>query len=362
MSNSKISQIEINNALKTVKYPGFSRDILSFGLVKTVEWKGSQVTVNLHVTTADKTVPGKLHSSVQSAVGAIPGVEKVDVNITVDEPKNRTMPTVESSEGVTKLREGSIRYIVAIASGKGGVGKSTFCVNFAAALATLLKKEGGRVGVLDCDIYGPSVPLMLGLDARPEIEGESILPIEAFGLKVMSMGFLIDENAPVVWRGPMINKVIQQFVQNVRWGDLDVLVVDLPPGTGDAQLTLTQTLPLTGAIILTTPQAAAVTVATRGAAMFAKVNVPLLGVVENMSYFLDTATGEHLPLFGAGGGEQASQVLGCPLLGKIPLDPNLRLGADMGMPLVLSHPEAQASKSISEIAKQIWEKMNLSLM
>ena len=205
---------------------------------------------------------------------------------------------------------------------------------------------------MDCDIYGPSVPLMLGAAGRPEIEGDMIIPIENFGVSTMSMGFLVDQDTPVVWRGPMIMKTIQQFAQNVNWGELEILVVDLPPGTGDAQLSLVQTLPLEGAVIVTTPQPAASNVARRGARMFDKVNVPLLGVVENMSY-LGAADGARQTLFGEGGGSEIAQSLETELLGQLPLDPNIRIGCDKGIPIVVSDPESKAAQEFMEIARQI---------
>ena len=205
---------------------------------------------------------------------------------------------------------------------------------------------------MDCDIYGPSVPLMLGAAGRPEIEGDMIIPIENFGVSTMSMGFLVDQDTPVVWRGPMIMKTIQQFAQNVNWGELEILVVDLPPGTGDAQLSLVQTLPLEGAVIVTTPQPAASNVARRGARMFDKVNVPLLGVVENMSY-LEAADGARQTLFGEGGGSEIAQSLETELLGQLPLDPNIRIGCDKGIPIVVSDPESKAAQEFMEIARQI---------
>jgi ATP-binding protein involved in chromosome partitioning len=226
----------------------------------------------------------------------------------------------------------------------------------------LLEFQGrkGRVGLMDCDIYGPSVPLMIGLHgARPEVEGENLIPMERHGVKVMSMGFLVDDNTPVVWRGPMIMKTIQQFVQNVKWGELDVLLVDLPPGTGDAQLSLVQTLPLDGAVIVTTPQPAATNVARKGGLMFQKVNVPLLGVAENMSYFIDPAGNKHA-LFGSGGGVLTAEKLGTRLLGQVPLMPEIREGGDTGVPVVVSAPQGAAATAFRQIAEELLARLSKS--
>lgn len=340
--------LAIQQALKTVKYPGFSRDIVSFGLVKGVRFEDGVVRVLIAMSVKDPDIPPQVEAAVKQALAGLEGVHSVAVEMQVSTPVHEGPKAPEPLSGV--------KHIIAVASGKGGVGKSTVSVQLACALEHLLAQEGrsGRVGIMDCDIYGPSIPLMMGISEQPEVIGDQLVPVSNFGVRIMSMGLLLDEHTPVIWRGPMVMKAIQQFTRQVAWGLLDYLIIDLPPGTGDAQLSLVQALPLSGAIVVTTPQKVAVQVALRGATLFHKVNVPILGVVETMAPMLQP-DGSFLELFGSGGAAHTAQVLDVPLLGSIPLDPRLRAGGDFGIPLVVDAPQSPTAQAFLGIAGKVRE-------
>lgn len=348
---AEIDVEKIKACLKAVKYPGFSRDIVSFGLIKKIEIEEKSMTLGLGLASKDPKIKEELVASIEKAIlEAELGIEAVNIEIIPIEGR------VPAGTVQKPLQVQGVRYFVAVGSGKGGVGKSTLTVNLALALQKLLGPDK-PVGILDADIYGPSIPLMMGVEAPPEVENDLIQPVDAYGVRVMSMGMLIDTDAPVVWRGPMIIKAIGQFVNDVNWGKLEILLIDLPPGTGDAQLSITQALPLDGAVIVTTPQVAAFSVARRGALLFPKVKVPLLGVIENMSDRYDPKTGTTLSLFGKGGGRLTAEALDTAFLGSVPLDPLLREGSDQGQPGVLAYPDAPASQAILEVARALLERL-----
>jgi ATP-binding protein involved in chromosome partitioning len=324
-----ISADQIREALKQVKYPGFSRDIVSFGLVKSVEADGADVTVKIEIATKDAKVPQTIFQEVHAVLEKIEGIGQAKVDIEVkDAPE-------AASGAVGKSSIPGVKRIIAVASGKGGVGKSTVAANLAVALAA----KGLKVGLCDCDLYGPSVAQMFGTTERPNAnDQDEIIPIEAHGLKLMSMGFLLEDNSPVIVRGPMATRYTQQFLRQVAWGELDVLVLDLPPGTGDIQLTIVQTVAVDGTIIVTTPQEVALIDARKAVAMFAKVNVPILGVIENMSWF-EGDDGKRYFIFGEGGGAKEAKDMNVPLLAQIPIDLPTGRGGDSGRPVALTDPK-----------------------
>ena len=338
---------QVLEELKKIKYPGFARDIVSFGLIKDIEVGSTGVNVILAPTTAKEDVVDQIRTAVDTAVRQMPGVSAVQITVTA--------PAQPAQRGMTGPAEvPGIKHIIAVASGKGGVGKSTVATNLALALTGL----GYHVGLMDADVYGPSIALMLGLNQRPtSTEDKRIVALERFGMKVMSFGLFVANGTPVIWRGPMINKLLTQFLREVAWGELDYLVLDLPPGTGDAQLTITQQVPLDGGVIVTTPQDVALEDVKRGIKMFEQVHAPVLGVIENMSYHVCSGCGERADIFGHGGGEAIAKQFGIPFLGAIPLVRDIRAAADNGTPLVVAQPQHPQSQAFRALAQKIVEEV-----
>jgi ATP-binding protein involved in chromosome partitioning len=343
-----LTQDDIKNALKAVKYPGYSRDIVSFGLVKEISITNGTVSVTMQLTASNPDAARQIQEDSERVLKALPEVKQVRVEV-------RQPAAGQAAPGAlpNQNRIPGVKRVIAVASGKGGVGKSTCSVNLACALAQL----GARVGLLDCDIYGPSIPLMMGVHERPTVsDSEQLIPPVNHGVKVMSIGLLLDNDQPVIWRGPMIAKTIQQFLFSVEWGEADFLLVDLPPGTGDAQLSLCQTVPLDGGVIVTTPQEASLGVVRKGIGMFQKVNVPILGLIENMSYFT-TPNGERVEIFGHGGGQAEAARQDIPFLGEVPIFTEIREGGDRGVPVVVSAPDKPAGQAFIQIAEALRKRL-----
>jgi ATP-binding protein involved in chromosome partitioning len=341
----------IREALRQVRYPGFSRDIISFGLVKDVRCETGLVTVKIEIATRDPKVPEQIFQDCHAVLDPLPDIGSVKVEIDI---KDAPTTASGSNSSVGKSSIPGVKRIIAVASGKGGVGKSTVAANLAIALAT----TGANVGLCDCDLYGPSVGQMFAVNEKPMAnEHDEIIPMEAHGLKLMSMGFLLDDRSPVIVRGPMATRYTQQFLRQVAWGELDYLVLDLPPGTGDIQLTIVQTVTVDGVIIVTTPQEVALIDARKAVSMFAKVNVPILGLIENMSWF-ECDAGKRYHLFGQDGGVKEAEFLNIPLLGQIPINIETRERGDSGAPVALLAPSAnKVSGAFHEIATHLRAKL-----
>lgn len=342
--------------LRPVQDPELRKSLVELNMIRNVKIDNGAVSFTLVLTTPACPLREFIVEDCQKAVKQLPGVEKVVVDVTAETPQQKPLPNRTGIEGV--------KNILAISSGKGGVGKSTVAVNVAVALA----QTGAKVGLIDADIYGPNAPTMLGLAnakvmVQPSAQGEVLEPSFNHGVKLVSMGFLIDPDQPVIWRGPMLNGIIRQFLYQVNWGELDYLIVDMPPGTGDAQLTLTQAVPMAGAVIVTTPQTVALLDSRRGLKMFQQLGVPVLGIVENMSYFIPPDMPEkQYDLFGSGGGEKTSKELDIPLLGCIPLEISLREGGDVGVPIVIAQPESASAKALTAIACSIAAKVSIAAL
>jgi ATP-binding protein involved in chromosome partitioning len=346
LSTVTLNEQAILEILKQVKYPGFSRDIVSFGFVKDVAVGGGNVSFRLTPTADAPEAVETIKKQCEALLRQIPGVSSVTIAVQTAAPRP---PVMAGAIGRTDILKDT-RFTVAIASGKGGVGKSTVSAN----LALALKRLGYTVGLMDSDIYGPSQQMMMGIDTKPFVnEEEKILPIERWGVRVMSIGFLMDVDTPVIWRGPMIFKAVEQFLGDVAWGKQDFLLVDLPPGTGDAQLTLTQKVALSGAVIVTTPQDVALIDARKGLAMFQKVNVPVLGIIENMSYYECPKCGNRDEIFKHGGGKRTAELLKVPFLGEIPIDPRVAIQGDAGKPIVVAEPDCVVTKAFIRLAEQV---------
>ncbi len=370
MSDAALTEEAIRDALKTVRFPGFSRDIVSFGMVQSVAVEGASVHVDLSISTDDPDKQAQIVREAHEAVSKVPGVETVEIHRLVPSAPTAgpaTAPPAQAPAGFpgappdrpqeelwTRAPIPGVRHVVAVGSGKGGVGKSTVAINLAAALLQM----GEGVGILDADVHGPDVPILLGVEGRPRPSPEGkILPLEANGLKIMSLGFFLDPQEPAIWRGPIVGGLVQQFFRDVDWGELDHLLVDLPPGTGDAQLTMVQKVQLTGAVIVTTPQDLALQDAMKGLAMFQKLEVPILGVVENMSTFVCPHCGEPSDIFDHGGGKHAAEDRGVPFLGAVPLDLAVRTSGDSGRPIVFQDPESAAGQAFRKIAERLLEEL-----
>jgi len=360
-----LNEEQILELLARVSFPGFSKNIVELGLVRRVAIDGDAVLLDLELAEAPPAVAERVQAEVQRTLEAEDGIRRVGFRSSAgagSPPSLRVVgsapprPSVAASGALDDRLIPQVRHTIAVASGKGGVGKSTVAVNLATALARL----GARTGLLDADIYGPSIPLMTGLqNERPVIDAETqrLVPFERFGIRLMSLGFLMNPEEAVIWRGPRVMKALEQLLRDVAWGELDVLIVDMPPGTGDAQLTLSQRVRLSGAVIVTTPQDVALADAIKGVAMFRKVGVPVLGIVENMSYFRCPHCTERSEIFGHGGGRREAERLGVPFLGEVPLDTSIRAGGDIGQPVALAAEENELTAAFMRIAGGIAEAM-----
>lgn len=345
---SPITEAQVKERLNEVQYPGFSRSIVSFGLVRDVEVQGADVTVRIEHTIDDGGVVERIRRDAQEALKTLPGIGRVSVDLRRKGEAGSPPPSPFGSGGPVGLP--GVRHVIAVASAKGGVGKSTVATNLALALA----RSGQRTGLMDADIYGPSLPTMLGVGESPTLtEDKKIVPIEQDGIRLMSIGFLVPADRAMIWRGPMVMGAVQQFLRDCLWGELDVLVVDLPPGTGDAQLTLVQQVPLTGVVMVTTPQAVALIDVVRGIQMFEATNAPVIGVLENMSGFVCPSCGHETDIFGKGGGKRTSDRYGVPFLGMVPIDPIVRESGDAGRPVVVSHPDSPAARAFQAAADSV---------
>ncbi len=348
MTQLEVKREDVLAALGKVEEPELHKDLVTLNMIRNIEIKGDEVSFTIMLTTPACPLKSRIEQEAREAVAALPGVSSVAI----------TMDARVPGDGLPRgLMQMPIKNAIAIASGKGGVGKSTVAVNVAITLA----QSGARVGLLDADIYGPNIPTMMGVDRLPPAQEEKINPAVAYGVKLMSIGFLVKPDQPLIWRGPMLHSVIRQFLSDVAWGELDYLVIDLPPGTGDAALSLAQSLPLSGSIIVTLPQKVSLDDARRGLEMFRQLNIPILGIVENMSY-LELPDGARVDVFGSGGGESLSEETGIPFIGTIPMDAKVRHGGDNGKPVVITDPESAVALALKKIAEDIAAKVSVAAL
>jgi ATP-binding protein involved in chromosome partitioning len=345
----QVDQASILDALRVVRDPDLKRDIVALGFIKDLRIDGPRVAFTVELTTPACPVKDQMRDQARAAVMQLPGVSEVDV---------RMSARVREAVGGDGARQplAGVKNVIAVGAGKGGVGKTTVAVNLAIALA----KCGGKVGIIDGDIYGPNVPIMLGVKTQLTTDGTKIIPAEKFGLQVISMGFLTGDDAPVIWRGPMLHGALQQFFREVRWAALDYLIVDMPPGTGDIALSLSQTVPVAGAIVVTTPQLVSLADSRRAVAMYKKLNIPPIGIVENMSYFVCPNCSHEADIFGHGGGEQMASELGVPFVGRIPIYQPIREGGDSGVPLMISEPDSPAARAFMSAAEQTAAQVSIA--
>jgi ATP-binding protein involved in chromosome partitioning len=344
-----VSEAAVLDALKIVNDPDLHRDIVSLGFIKELKIEREHVSFTIELTTPACPVKDQMRDQARAAVLQLPGVAAVDVSMSA-----RVRAAVGGDS--TRAPIPGVQNLIAVGAGKGGVGKTTVAVNLAVALAQC----GGKVGLLDADIYGPNVPIMLGLKAQLTTDGQKIVPAEKYGLQVISMGFLTEDDAPIIWRGPMLHGAIQQFFREVRWVDLDYLVIDMPPGTGDVALSLSQSVPVAGAIVVTTPQKVSLADSRRAIAMYKKLNIPTLGVIENMSYFVCRNCRHEADIFGHGGGETMAAELGVPFIGRIPLYQEIREGGDSGVPLMMSEPDSPPARAFVEAAERLAAQISVA--
>ncbi|MDQ6651131.1 MAG: Mrp/NBP35 family ATP-binding protein [Acidobacteriota bacterium] len=347
----QVTEQLVLEALRQIQDPDLHKDIVTLGFIKDLRIDAGAVSFRIVLTTPACPVKAEMESAARDLVGGLPGVSSVAVTMDAEVPKGRGIGDKIAIEGV--------RNIIAVSSGKGGVGKSTVAVNLAVSLAL----DGARVGVMDADVYGPNVPIMLGAsEARPEIDVNKLIPIEAYGVKLMSMALLQPGDKPMIVRGPILHGLVKQFLSDVKWGELDYLIVDMPPGTGDVQLSLAQLVPVQGAVLVTTPQDVAVADVRRALRMFETVAIPILGIIENMSYFIAPDTGTRYNIFGEGGGEKLADMYHVPLLGTIPLGIEVREGGDKGVPVVVSHPDSPEAQAFRHVAEEVARQVSIEAM